>query len=86
SSVSRSTGFAPFELNYGAMPRMTTVLRPEVVKPGVQQFAEQALFNLAKAHDTIIESRVVQTHYANKKRRPEDPIPVGALVYLSTEN
>ncbi|TFK48863.1 hypothetical protein OE88DRAFT_1595183, partial [Heliocybe sulcata] len=53
---------------------------------GVRQFAEQALFNLAKAHDAIIESRVVQTHYANKKRRPEDPIPVGALVYLSTEN
>ena len=45
-----------------------------------------ALNNLKIAHDAIIESRVMQTQQANKRRRPEGPIAEGDKVYLSTEN
>ena len=46
----------------------------------------QAISNLKAVHDTIIESRVYQTHHANKRQRPETPFTVGDKVYLSTEN
>lgn len=93
SSVSRSTGFAPFELNYGVMPRMTVPDAHDASVPGVRQFADRAAANLLRAHDAIIDSRVHQTHHANKRRRDEDihhgslsPIGPGDLVYLSTAN
>lgn len=95
SSISRSSGFAPFELNSGHLPRMVKALPTGdgEALPGVQQFAQYALDNLIKAHDAIIDSRVQQTYHANKKRRSEDdkrgeqdPLKAGDLVYLSTEN
>ncbi|GJE92037.1 polyprotein [Phanerochaete sordida] len=93
ASVSSSTGYAPFELTYGAMPRMAQPNISEKVAPGVRRFAEHAREVLLRAHDAIIDSRVHQTYHANKARRDEDihhsaltPIAVGDLVYLSTEN
>lgn len=91
SSVSSTTGFAPFELNYGYMPVMMRTLEREPALPGVKEFAEQALANVRQAHDAIIASRVSQTHQANKDRRAEngriDPdFEVGKLAYLSTTN
>jgi hypothetical protein len=87
SSISASTGFAPFELNYGYLPRMMAKLgaNPEVPK-GVRQFAETAALNLVAAHDAIIASRVEQTFQANKKRRKEPEYKMNDLAYLSTEN
>lgn len=87
SNISSSTGFAPFELNYGFMPTLIGGILPtEDAKPGVKKFVNQALENLTQAHDAIIESRVMQTHYANRKRRGEDLIQEGDKLYLSTEN
>ena len=91
SSVSATTGFSPFELNYGYTPRMVQELTRDPAMPGVRDFAERALDNLRMAHDAIIASRVAQTHYANQHRRDElatyeDHFAVGKLVYLSTEN
>lgn len=93
SSISSSTGFAPFELTYGILPRMVTGLETGTVAPGVEKFAKLALENLSHAHDAIIESRVSQTYHANKARRDEHevggihhPMKVGDLVYLSTKN
>ena len=95
SSVSKSTGFAPFELNSGFLPRMTQKLPSDSdeVPAGVRQFAERALDNLVKAHDALVDSRVIQTHHANRRRRDEDeidgervPLKPGDLVYLSTAN
>ena len=85
SSVSDSTGFAPFELTYGAMPRIfqTAVSTPFL---GVKSFAEKALTNIAIAHDSIIANRTFQTHYANRYRSAEEPLKEGDLVYLSTKN
>jgi hypothetical protein len=88
SAVSSSTGFAPFELNYGYMPSMITSVPEELVKApkGVREFVETAMANVAAAHDAVIESRVIQTHSANKRRKEEDDLPKGSLVYLSTKN
>src|SRR5271154_1807871 len=68
-AVSSSTGFAPFELNYRYMPSMIASVPEELVKApkGVHEFVETAMANVAAAHDAIIESRVIQTHSANKR-------------------
>lgn len=54
--------------------------------PGIQAFGIQAIQSCLDAHDAIIESRVFQTHQANKKRRSEPNIQKDSLVYLSTKN
>ncbi len=91
SSINASTGFAPFELVSGYMPTLIRDLAREPALPGVRDFAERAIANVQSAHDTIIASRVSQTHYANRHRREEnttdDPdFKVGGLAYLSTTN
>jgi len=85
SSVNDSTGFAPFDLTYGAMPH---IFHKTEISPfaGVKSFAEKALTNLAIAHDSIIANRTFQTHYANKHRSAEEPLKEGDLAYLSMKN
>jgi hypothetical protein len=86
SSVNVSTGYAPFELTYGYLPRtIQSIGKSEFA--GVQEFADSARDMVSQAHDAIIESRVEQTHYANVKRRQDEPtLKVGRKAYLSTEN
>ena len=87
SNISSSTGFAPFELNYGYMPSLIGGIMPfENAKPGIKRFINQALTNLGMAHDAIIESRVNQTRQSNKRQKAETPFTVGNKVYLSTQN
>ncbi|KAL1937390.1 hypothetical protein VTO73DRAFT_13796 [Trametes versicolor] len=87
SSISSSTGFAPFELNYGYMPRMAAWDQGISRFPGVQAFAERARMNLEQAHDAILQSRVNMTYHANRRRTEEvKPYSVGDMVYLSTKN
>lgn len=71
SAASSTTGLAPFEVAQGYLPRMTRSI-PSGDLPGVSQFAQTALDNLEQAHDAIIESRVFQTHQANKRRTDDD--------------
>ena len=60
ASISTTTKYAPFELNGGYMPSMIKELRmDEAIPKGIKAFVDQALQNLAEAHDTIIEARVV---------------------------
>jgi hypothetical protein len=62
SNISSSTGFTPFELNYGYMPSLIRGIMPfEKVKPGIKRFVNYTLNNLEMAHNTIIESQVNQT-------------------------
>ena len=69
SSVSSTTGYAPFELNGGYMPQIMTEIRnPESMSKGIKEFAGRALMNLAAAHDAIIEARTFQTFHANRRR------------------
>jgi len=88
SSMSGSTGFAPFKLMYRYMPQMAQLEHASAPKmvPGVQGFVCQAWDNLAVALDAIIGSCVIQMHYANKKRKDPPTLDVVELVYLSTKN
>lgn len=74
-------------LNGGYMPSMIKDFRSDNLIPkGISSFANQALQNLADAHDAIIEARVFQTHRANLHRQSEPKISMGDLVYLLTKN
>ncbi|OJT05306.1 Transposon Ty3-I Gag-Pol polyprotein, partial [Trametes pubescens] len=86
SATSATTGFAPFELNYGYLPRSLSGIKTESPFTGVREFAQRAKANLEIAHDAIIEARVSQTYHANKHRQEEPEFSVGDLVYLSTKN
>ena len=67
SSVSESTGFAPFELMYGYLPRTIQTVRSSEFA-GVQEFANNAKELVLQAHDTLIASRVCQMHNVNNQR------------------
>ena len=84
ASVNASTGFAPFEFE-GYMPKMTVELSNSVFR-GVADFVDHVKETLMAAHDAMITARSFQTHHANKLRRDEPPLAIGALVYLSTKN
>ncbi|KAJ2974623.1 hypothetical protein NUW54_g11865 [Trametes sanguinea] len=86
SAVSATTGFAPFELNYGYLPQSMSRIQTNSPYPGVKEFAEHAKANLEMAHDAIMDARVSQTHQANKHCQAEPELEVGDLVYLSTKN
>ena len=53
---------------------------------GVKQFAQQAVWNLLDAHDTILEHRIEQMHYSNKCHKPGIEYQINNLVYLLTKN
>ena len=83
---SESTGFAPFFLNFGRMPRTTiwdSASNNEY--PSVRDFALQKKLALMSAHDSIIAARVKQTRDANRKRQAI-PFQLNDLVYLSNKN
>lgn len=87
SSISETTKYAPFELNQGYLPRiMNKIGQNEHVPKGIREFANNALMNLASAHDAIIEARTFQTSRANRKQQQEPIIKKGNMVYLSTKN
>jgi hypothetical protein len=56
SSINSLSGFAPFELNYGYLPRLVPFPAEGVKYKGVKEFAQRARSNLEIAHDTIIEA------------------------------
>ena len=68
SSENKSTGYTPFELNYGYIPTLWGLLDrvPVLFKPGVRHYAEKAQSYLMAAHNAIIAARINQTHHANK--------------------
>lgn len=88
SAQSKSTTFAPFELNYGYIPTLRGLLAevPTEYKPGIRSYAARARTNIMEAHDAIIAARVAQTFYANCQRRIDDPYSINDKVWLSTEN
>ena len=86
SSVNATTGYAPFELNYGYMLRTGQHILTDTTFKGVKQFAQQVVWNLMDAHDEILEHRIGQTHYSNKRCQPSIKYQINDLVYLSTKN
>jgi len=79
SARSDTTGFSPFFLNYGRLPR-PMIWKDRDDYPGVRKFAERVKESIMMAHDAIIGQRVKQTVQANKKRRPS-AFSEGDLVY-----
>ena len=86
SSINATTGYAPFELNYGYMPRSGQHISMNTTFKGVKQFTQQALWNLIDVHDIILEHRVMQMHYSNKHQKPSVIYHENDMVYLSTKN
>lgn len=85
SSVNKLSGFAPFELTYGYLPRMIqTVEQSEF--PGVQTFAEQTVKNFTATRDALIENQTRQAFQANAHCCADSPYKEGDKVYLSTVN
>ena len=83
---SESTGYAPFFLNFGRMPRsILWDYHMESEFPSVQNFALQKKLALMAEHDSILAARIKQTRNANQKRQPV-PFKEGDLAYLSTKN
>ncbi|KNZ74060.1 hypothetical protein J132_08320 [Termitomyces sp. J132] len=82
-SISEMIWFALFELNGGYMLSIIWEIRADTaIQKGIQQFACQALENLAVADNTIIEAHIFQTHLANSHCRPDPKLEKGALMYL----
>ena len=86
SSVSATTGFAPFELNQGYMPQIRMPTLFDSTFKCVKQFTLQVKWDLMVAHDTIIMNRIQQMFHANKKHHASDLYHVGDHVYLLTQN
>src|SRR6266705_3961025 len=84
ASTNTSTGYAPFELVYSFMLRMTMEIPPSDY-PGVVDFTNKAKENLQRAHDAIIHNHIQQTIQANKRRHLDLPLEKGELAYLSTD-
>ena len=86
SARSESTGYAPFFLNFGRMPRsMIWNDAGPGEFPAIREFALQKKLALMAAHDSILTARVKQTRDANKKRQ-DLPFKTGDLAYLSSKN
>ena len=87
-SISSSTGFMSFKLNYGHMPIMMSQVNKGITlsPPGVETFVQQVLNNLAMAHDAIIESKIRQMYHANNRKGIMPKFKIRDLVYLSTKN
>src|SRR5262249_15729760 len=81
---SETTGFSPFFLNYGQMPK-ALIWDSQTAYPGVMAFAQRMKNAIMTAHDEIITARVKHTRNANRKRRSAI-FKEGDLVYLSTKN
>ncbi|QRV81672.1 Transposon Ty3-I Gag-Pol polyprotein [Ceratobasidium sp. AG-Ba] len=84
ASVSETTGYSPFYLNFGRVPP-PMVWETDNEYAGVRKFLVRQREALMRAHDAIIASRVRQTEQANKHRKPAE-FKVGDLVYLSSKN
>jgi hypothetical protein len=79
-----TTGFSPFKLNYGRMPR-PLLIRTNTEFSGVKEHTKTIRHYLMVAHDAIIGQCATQTAQANKGRHPA-PFKVGDKVFVSTKN
>jgi hypothetical protein len=85
STISESTGFAPFELTYRSIPCIINCIDPMLFDT-VCTFADKALTNLAITHNSIIASGSYQAHYASRHCTAKEPFKPGDLACLSTKH
>ncbi|KAJ3543797.1 hypothetical protein NMY22_g3003 [Coprinellus aureogranulatus] len=86
SARSETTGYSPFFLNYGRMPRSFIWNSPGKDEfPGVRAYVTKLKNAIMSAHDSIIDARVKQTRSANRRRQLA-PFTLGDMVYVSSQN
>ena len=86
SAHSETTGYAPFFLNNGCMPRpLIWNSAPANEFSAVRTYAQKMKDAVSTAHDSILQARVKQTRQANRKWRPA-PFVEGDFIYVSTQN
>jgi hypothetical protein len=82
SAINKSTGYAPFELNYGWMPKLIGGLDFESPREGVKQFVENIRNVLDKTFDKLVTQRTRQAVKANRHCREGQKFNVGDLILL----
>jgi hypothetical protein len=81
-----STGYSPFFLNTGRIPRNVVWNSPSDLQfPGVVKLAQKIKLALMATHDSIIAARVKQVQDSNRHRQVV-PFKEGDLIYISTKN
>ena len=87
SSVSETTGMAPFEINSTTFPTiMPRIQWGGSVHKGIWEFIETVEQNLNDAYDAIIAARVFQKVKVDKHRKAEPELQAGSKVYLATKD
>ncbi|KAJ3899347.1 hypothetical protein F5879DRAFT_811060, partial [Lentinula edodes] len=82
SARSETTGFSPFFLNTGRMPRSFLWNAADKNEyPGIRVYAQKMKQAIMQAHDSILAARVKQTRDANRRRRLA-PFKEGDLAYI----
>jgi hypothetical protein len=77
---------SPFLINNGQMPCAMVWNDPQQDEyPGVRTYLQRMKEAQIRAHDSMLEARIKQTHNANSKHQP-CPFKEGNLIYVSTKN
>src|SRR5271155_2321829 len=87
NSVSKSTGFSPFQLRFGRSPR---VLPPLIMDehantvPTVITLLDKLMLDTAEAQDNLLKAKISQSIQVNKRRQLTFPFRLGDRALLTT--
>jgi Chromo (CHRromatin Organisation MOdifier) domain len=88
NTLNKSTGFTPFQLQFGRSPRILPPLLPQTELTPTDKFATDLLkrmqHTVTEAQDNLLTSKISQAFQANKTRSLTFPFKVGQRIVLST--
>ena len=71
SSISHSTGKAPFEIVYGYLPRSFPPIVKDPDNPASMDFLEERMLAQLAAQNSIIAVQTEQSYYVNRHRKED---------------